>query len=61
MRHHVSCFCKCHGELLNSDGKINQDHERVHIKNCHIQLFKYSSDEREALDSIVYSENYDDD
>ena len=61
LRHHVSCFSKCHGELLNSDGRLNKDYERVKIENCHLQLFKYSSKEHEALASIVYQENYDED
>ena len=61
MEQYVSCLCRCHGEIINKDGRINKDHEIVHIENCHLQLFKFTTDEMEAVHSIECHEEFFDD
>ena len=52
LNHSVSCLCKCHGDLWSKDQEI------IQVENCHIQLFQYTTDKEEALDSLTYQEDF---
>ena len=53
---YISCLCKCHGDPLSEENCASDL-----IENCEIQLFKYTSDENAAVQSILYHDDYDDD
>ena len=58
--HNVTCLCRCHGSIMDKLVDKNAKHEIVPIANCNIQLFKYTTSDDIALDSLVYHEDYDD-